>query len=100
MLQIVGWLGCLYLVVKGFELAGHTRDGEVSSMHRVGSALAWLGAVAFAAIIYAQGQAASNALDGFGGLSSPSATDLSIEENLLEDNMMMMADNVPMSADE
>jgi hypothetical protein len=41
MLQIIGWLGCLYLFVKGLELMGRTnerRELRVASLNSIGFA--------------------------------------------------------------
>jgi hypothetical protein len=61
MLQIIGWLGCFYLVVKALEIyATNVRDdanGGVTPASVVAIGAAILGAGAFAFWIYAQGAA-------------------------------------------
>ena len=61
MLQIIGWLGCLYLVVKGFEIAGgaNFRDasGRPTTSAKNASTIAWIGAFVFAVMLLLQGGA-------------------------------------------
>ncbi|QIK95911.1 hypothetical protein G7076_05005 [Sphingomonas sp. HDW15A] len=54
MLQLIGWLGCLYLFVKGLEIAS-AKSGDLSQELR--SAAVWLsllGSVAFAVLFFLQ----------------------------------------------
>ena len=61
MLQIIGWLGCLYLVVKGFEIAGgpnfRNENGWPSSAAKIAATIAWVGACVFALLLLLQGGA-------------------------------------------
>lgn len=84
MLQLIGWLGCLYLVVKGFELAGSQARGEpISTVHGIGASLAWLGAVVFALLIYGQGKAPLEAFNGPNPFRSPPSYEDTFGENVL-----------------
>lgn len=59
MLQIIGWLGCLYLVVKAMEIAASSsfRDelGHLKPFATGAILVAWIGAVGFALWLGAQG---------------------------------------------
>lgn len=59
MLQIIGWLGCFYLVVKALEIASsdsfRTSDGKMKDRAQVATWVAWGGAIAFALWLYVQG---------------------------------------------
>lgn len=61
MLQIIGWLGCLYLAIKGFEIAGGTNfrdlDGKPTAAAKIAATIAWIGAFVFALLLLAQGNA-------------------------------------------
>ncbi|AKH42507.1 hypothetical protein FHS61_000277 [Altererythrobacter atlanticus] len=61
MVQIVGWLGCFYLVVKAMEFQADPRfrntEGELNGNAAVAALISWGGAIAFAVWIWAQGQA-------------------------------------------
>ena len=80
-MQIIGWMGCLYLVVKAFELwsLGKARRDE-RGLHDVpatiGAGLAVLGAFGFLVTINAQ-SAASDHL--FGSASTPGSDPLGYE---------------------
>jgi hypothetical protein len=67
MLQILGWLVCLCLFVKGIELLELAETGKQERQLRAGAVIAMLGAVGFAVWIYFQGAALSDA----GGRSGP-----------------------------
>lgn len=58
MLQIIGWLGCLYLVVKAFELCSASKHRQVDekwdTAAMVGGAIALVGALAFFFMLNAQ----------------------------------------------
>lgn len=57
MLQIIGWLGCFYLVIKAMEMLGNApRDehGKRSAWTDIGAALAVLGAMAFVIMLQEQ----------------------------------------------
>ena len=55
MMQIIGWILCLFLVVKALEMAAHgvhLRSENGSSMGILAIALCIIGAIAFAVLIY------------------------------------------------
>ena len=55
MMQIIGWILCLFLVVKALEMAAngvHLRSEEGSSIGIFAIALSIIGAIAFAILIY------------------------------------------------
>jgi hypothetical protein len=58
-LQIIGWLGCLYLVVKAFEIGSartHRSDeGDLTLGAMLAALIAWCGAIGFAIWLFAQG---------------------------------------------
>jgi len=59
MLQIIGWLGCLYLAIKGLEI-GNSRnfqnaDGRVTGAGASIAVLSVLGALVFAVALLLQG---------------------------------------------
>ena len=64
MLQIIGWLVCLCLFVKGLELADRAgaRKDQSFSLAEIGAGIDILGALVFAYFFYAQGQQTANAL--------------------------------------
>lgn len=59
MIQIIGFMGCLYLIVKALEIASganfRTEGGSMKDTAVVASLLAWFGAAGFALWLYAQG---------------------------------------------
>lgn len=61
LLQLIGWLGCLYLIVKAMEIAanGNFRDGNgrMSNLAMGAAVLCWFGAAGFALAFKAQGEA-------------------------------------------
>lgn len=61
MIQLVGWLGCLYLVIKAFEIAADPgyRDeaGKMKNPAMAASLLCCFGAAAFALAFKSQGDA-------------------------------------------
>lgn len=63
MLQIIGLLGCLYVFVKGLEIAGSSTqrdaEGRVAAPAIFAMLLAWLGAFGFALWFIAQGAASA-----------------------------------------
>ena len=68
MVQIIGWLLCVYLIVKGFELCGYERhDGSRPLLHVIGAAIAWISAPIFFMFFNMQGEASTAA----GDLSGP-----------------------------
>lgn len=62
MLQIIGWLGCFYLVVKSLEMAANPtfrdENGKMTPAALRVAFLGWIGAVGFALWLAAQGNAA------------------------------------------
>lgn len=60
MLQLIGWLGCLYLFVKALELSGDdSRRNEHKEMNFSTLLAVWLaiiGAGGFALMLYLQGE--------------------------------------------
>ena len=73
MLQIVGWLGCVYLFVKAFEIGSSSahRDekGEVNSPAAIAIAVSAVASIGFAVWILLQGAAIDSA-SPYGSLSS------------------------------
>lgn len=68
MLQIIGWILCLYLVVKGFELFAMKRE-EGDGPRKLASAgawIAWLGAVVFLFLVNAQADSSSQVPSNYG----------------------------------
>lgn len=61
MLQIVGWLGCVYLLVKSIEIFAsssfRTEAGKLKESAMIGALIAFWGAVGFAIWLSAQGSA-------------------------------------------
>lgn len=59
MLQIIGWLGCIYLAVKACEILSSSqhRDpaGKLSRWALAGASLAWLSAAFFLLLLNEQG---------------------------------------------
>ena len=59
MLQIIGWLGCLYLAVKGLEIVSSSAfrgsDGELPGFATLAAGLAFVGAAIFSVWLYEQG---------------------------------------------
>lgn len=56
MLQILGWMGCLYLVIKGLDIArnptpNEAGDGEWTWPTQIAVVLCFLGAIVFFALI-------------------------------------------------
>lgn len=58
MLQIIGWMGCVYLFVKGLEFIANRSyrndDGSYGVTATVGSVVSWLGAIVFFFMLNAQ----------------------------------------------
>ena len=61
MLQIIGWLLCVYLIVKGFELLAMKQPTAY-----VGAAIAFLAAPVFFLLINEQSQSSATPLRQFG----------------------------------
>ncbi len=51
MLQLIGWMGSLYLFVKGFEFLANNayrdQNGRLKNSAMVATSIAWLGAAVF-----------------------------------------------------
>jgi len=81
MLQIIGWLGCLYLFVKGCEALANssyrTADGGLNGYANTAVVLSFAGALGFALWLLVQG----GALKGLGS-SSLAAVDYNVDANL------------------
>ena len=62
MLQIIGWLGCFYLVVKGLQIitddARQRPDGKTGQQAMAVAFVAWTGAIVFAGWLNLQGTGA------------------------------------------
>jgi hypothetical protein len=73
MLQIIGWILCLYLVVKGFELFSMKREEgwSAAAFALVGGLIAWLGAIVFFFMVNAQADSSNRMPADLGGMSSP-----------------------------
>ena len=69
MLQILGWLLCLCLFVKGVELAS-LPEGQGNDGMRFGAGVAVLGAMGFAFWIYSQGNAVSELVSQSSGANA------------------------------
>jgi len=72
MLQIIGWILCLYLVVKGFELFSMKREEgyNARTLALLGGIIAWLGAVVFFFMVNAQANSSNRMPSDFGSVSS------------------------------
>lgn len=61
MLQIIGWLGCFYLVIKAMEIGSGNQfrdsEGQLKALATGACMLAWFGALAFAVWLLLQGDA-------------------------------------------
>jgi hypothetical protein len=65
MLQLIGWLGCIYLAVKALSFAA-SREYRTEAGHLTGYAalaifLSWFAVIGFAIAFYIQGSAATDA---------------------------------------
>ena len=69
MLQIIGWLGCVYLVVKALEIAGSNAfrndKGQMTGGAIGAVAVAWIAVAVFAVLFWVQGQEVTSAVDDF-----------------------------------
>jgi hypothetical protein len=72
MLQIIGWILCLYLVVKGFELFSAKREegSGPRTLALLGGIVAWLGAIVFFFMVNAQADSSNRMPSDFGSVSS------------------------------
>ncbi|WP_395393048.1 hypothetical protein WBP07_17895 [Novosphingobium sp. BL-8A] len=79
MLQIIGWLGCLYLIVKCLEIASNSdfrnANGDLKGMPLAACVIGWFGAVIFAVALYLVGASIPNPMAPAGsvGVSGPVA---------------------------
>jgi len=92
MLQIIGWLGCLYLFVKGLEIlsssAHRTEDGKLTSNGKAAAIISILGSVLFLVLVNSQASASSVALPTVPTSSSASYSSApNVDENLTSDEM-------------
>jgi hypothetical protein len=73
MLQIIGWILCLYLVVKGFELFSAKREegSGPRTLALTGGVIAWLGAVVFFVMVNEQADSSNRMPSDLGSLSTP-----------------------------
>lgn len=66
MLQIIGWMGCLYLFVKGLEFIANrsyrSEEGKYYATATAGAVVCWLGAIVFFVLLNAQVEASSSGL--------------------------------------
>lgn len=73
MLQIIGLLGCVYLVVKALEMSANrnlrAEDGLMYGTAIAGMVVAWAGAISFALWLVMAGAQMSNLMNG-GSVSS------------------------------
>ncbi len=73
MLQIIGWMGCFYLLIKALELAGSNSqkdaEGSIKPFAYVTVVLCLLGAIVFAFLFAAQGSVLQQSGTGPTGLS-------------------------------
>jgi hypothetical protein len=56
-LQIIGWLGCVYLVVKGFEMGARRKEAtnpDAAASYGMTARLAWIAAAIFFLLFWAQ----------------------------------------------
>jgi hypothetical protein len=91
LLQIIGWLGCVYLLVKGLELASssahRTADGKMHITAIIAAVIAFISALIF--IFLFNGQASSSPFGSgstsLGSTYDPSPSTLNIDENLITD---------------
>jgi hypothetical protein len=72
MLQIIGWMGCLYLIVKALELLSsneHQTDGKFHGTAQVGAVIAIVSAIGFFFLLDAQVDATTAITSDFAGLA-------------------------------
>jgi hypothetical protein len=67
MLLIIGFLGCVYLLVKGFELWGQR---ATNNAFKTGAIIAWVGAVVFFFALNGQASEAESLLNPSASTSS------------------------------
>ena len=78
-IQIIGWLGCLYLIVKGLEIASSSafrnEHGNARSGATAACMVAWIGALVFAVWLLLQGDAGGAGQEAAETTMSQSKTD-------------------------
>ena len=97
MLQIIGWLGCLYLIVKGLEIAGNASSYkpqvvdpekmELRSPASVAIVLAFAGAIGLAWWLGAQGGAFEPGAEYSGGSDLETYADCLAQADTNEETM-------------
>ena len=93
MVQIIGFLGCLYLFLKGCEFVtskNYSKEDGESQMDGANAAatIAFIGSLVFAAWLFFQGQGVGD-ITSTSGLSSSSAYEGMNVDNLLADNLIV-----------
>jgi len=71
MLQIIGWMGCLYLVVKALEILSsneHQTEGKFHGTAQAAAVLAIVGAIVFVFLLQAQVEQVPSFPDTLGGI--------------------------------
>ena len=86
MLQIIGWIGCLYLVVKALEIISNSafrgEDGNLRSYANLACWLAFVGAAFFAIWLYDQGtNGPSIEADDIAEVPAPPHEDVQVKVN-------------------
>jgi hypothetical protein len=90
MLQIIGWLGCLYLLIKGVEIlsnsAYRTPEGWLKGSAVIAIALAFIGSIVFSIWLLVQGGEVSitRTNQPYGAGAAPPFELNSDEQNLIE----------------
>ncbi|WP_132384833.1 hypothetical protein [Novosphingobium sp. PhB165] len=88
MLQIIGWLGCLYLVIKSLEIAANPafryENGILKGYAIIACILGWFGAVGFALWLGVQGAAIPALGNATAESSRESSLDASIREQCIQ----------------
>lgn len=81
MLQIIGWLGCFYLLIKGLEIGNsqqfRAENGRVSNAGALIAVLTIFGAIGFGAALLLQGDAFPNRSSSAVGSGDLQAAELS-----------------------
>jgi hypothetical protein len=88
MLQLIGWLGCIYLIVKALSIWG-SRDSKDNEGNLTGPAtsaivLCWLTAVVFGFMFLIQGEAVGDATS-FSAFDGTSAEDAAVADAAMAD---------------
>ena len=96
MLQIIGWLGCLYLFIKALEICSgsehRTGQGHLKTSAAIACGLGWAGALGFAVWIFAQGAALNGQLSplnlsSMGGPGVPTEVGETLPEELMSQEL-------------